>query len=59
MTSSKVGWLHVGYKGAKARDIDVIRLPNKYIYHGGRDPESSYTFTSQRSGRLTVAGIHR
>jgi integrase len=31
----------------------------EYIYHGGRDTESFYTFTSQRSERLTVAGIHR
>jgi integrase len=31
----------------------------EYIYHGGRDTESFYTFTSQRSERLTEAGIHR
>ncbi|MEO3707434.1 hypothetical protein [Trichormus azollae] len=59
----KVDWLHVGYKGAKARDINVINAAqqplNEYIYHGGRDPEISYTFTSQRSRRLTVAGINR
>jgi site-specific recombinase XerC len=60
---AKVGWLHVGYKGSKARDIDLINAARRplyeYIYHGGRDPESSYTFTSQRSERLTEAGIHR
>jgi site-specific recombinase XerC len=59
----KVDWLHVGYKGTKARDINVINAAqqplNEYIYHSGRDPESSYTFTSQRSRRLTVAGINR
>lgn len=60
---SKVSWLHVGYKGGKARDIDLINVARRplyeYIYHGGRDPESPYTFTSQRSERLTEAGIHR
>ena len=59
----KVGWLHVGYKGGKARDIDLINAARRplyeYIHHGGRDTESSYTFTSQRSERLTEAGIHR
>ena len=59
----KVGWLHVGYKGGKARDIDLINAARRplyeYIYHGGRDTESFYTFTSQRSERLTEAGIHR
>ena len=59
----KVGWLHVGYKGGKARDIDLINAARRplyeYIYHGGRDPDSPYTFTSQRSNRLTEAGIHR
>jgi site-specific recombinase XerD len=59
----KIGWLHVGYKGGKTRDIDLINAARRplyeYIYHGGRDPESLYTFTSQRSERLTEAGIHR
>ncbi|RCJ32119.1 tyrosine-type recombinase/integrase [Nostoc sp. ATCC 53789] len=59
----KVGWLHVGYKGGKARDIDLINAVRKpmyeYIHHGGRDTESDYTFTSQRNERLTEAGIHR
>lgn len=59
----KVGWLHVGYKGGKARDIDLVNAARRplyeYIHHGGRDPESPYTFTSQRSQRLTEAGIHR
>jgi site-specific recombinase XerD len=59
----KVGWLHVGYKGGKARDIDLINAVRKpmyeYIHHGGRDTDSDYTFTSQRNERLTEAGIHR
>ncbi len=58
----KVGWLHVGYKGGKARDIDLpneARRPvHEYLCHGGRDPVSPYVFTSQREERLSEAGIH-
>jgi site-specific recombinase XerD len=58
----KVGWLHVGYKGGKARDIDLANEARRplydYIRSGGRDPESPYVFTSQRGERLTEAGIH-
>lgn len=61
--SSKVGWLHVGHKAGKGRDIDLVNAARRplyeYIYHGGRDPQSAYTFTSQRSERLSEAGIHR
>jgi site-specific recombinase XerD len=60
--SPRVGWLHVGYKGGKARDIDLhneARRPlYSYLHHGGRDPESPYVFTSQRNARLSEAGIH-
>ncbi len=58
----KVGWLHVGYKGGKARDIDLLnearRPVHDYLHHGGRDPEGPYVFTSQREERLSEAGIH-
>jgi len=58
----KVGWLHVGYKGGKTRDIDLLneaRRPlHEYLHHGGRDPESPFVFTSQRAERLSEAGIH-
>jgi len=58
----KVGWLHVGYKGGKTRDIDLlneVRRPvHAYLHHGGRDPESPYLFTSQREERLSEAGMH-
>jgi site-specific recombinase XerD len=58
----KVGWIHVGYKGGKQRDLDVVNAVRKplhdYIQQGGRDPDSLYTFTSQRAERLTEAGIH-
>lgn len=58
----KVGWLRVGHKGEKLRDIDLLneaRRPlHDYLQHGRRDRESLYTFTSQRSTQLTEAGIH-
>jgi site-specific recombinase XerD len=58
----KIGWLHVGYKGGKFRDIDLLNQARRplfeYLQHGGRHPESPYIFTSQRSQQLTEAGIH-
>ncbi|SRR6266571_9226930 len=58
----KLGWLHVGHKGGKFRDIDLLNQARRplfeYLQHGGRDPESPYTFTSQRNQQLTEAGIH-
>lgn len=58
----KVGWLRVGRKGGKMRDIDLINAARQplhvYLRHGGRDPESPYVFTSQRGARLTEAGVH-
>ena len=58
----KIGWLHVGHKGEKFRDIDLLNEARRplydYLQHGGRDPESIYVFTSQRSPHLTEDGIH-
>ncbi|MBO0782398.1 MAG: tyrosine-type recombinase/integrase [Ktedonobacteraceae bacterium] len=58
----KIGWLRVGHKGEKFREIDLlneVRRPlNAYLLHGGRDRESPYVFTSQRAPQLTEAGIH-
>ncbi|HZO73754.1 MAG TPA: tyrosine-type recombinase/integrase [Ktedonobacteraceae bacterium] len=58
----KIGWLHVGHKGGKFREIDLLneaRRPlSAYLQRGGRDQESPYVFTSQRSTRLTEDGIH-
>jgi len=57
----KVGWLHVGYKGSKWRDIDLINDVRKplfdYLQTTG-DTERRYVFPSQRSERLTEEGIH-
>ena len=62
----KIGWIRVGHKGGKIRDIDLLneaRRPlHEYLRDGGRDahrdPVSPYVFTSQRSSRLTEAGVH-
>ena len=58
----KVGWVRVGHKGGKVRDIDLVneaRRPlHEYLRRGGRNPESPYAFTSQRAPRLTEAGVH-
>ena len=58
----KSGWLHVGGEGAKARDIDLSnearRLLYDYLQHRGRDEGSPFLFVSQRSPRLSDAGLH-
>jgi site-specific recombinase XerD len=58
----KIGWVHIGHKGGKFRDIDLLNQARQplfaYLQHGGRDPESPYIFTSQRNQQLTEAGIH-
>jgi site-specific recombinase XerD len=58
----KIGWVHVGYKGEKFRDIDLLNEARRplydYIQHGGREKESPYVFTSQRSLHFTEDGIH-
>lgn len=58
----KIGWLHVGHKGEKFRDIDLLNEARRplydYLRHGGRDQISPYVFTSQRHVQLTEAGIH-
>lgn len=57
----KLGWLHVGYKGGKWRDIDLINEARKPLYEylqTSRDTGRPYVFVSQRSDRLTEEGIH-
>ena len=58
----KIGWVHVGHKGEKFRDIDLLNEARRplydYIQHGGREKESPYVFTSQRSVHFTEDGIH-
>lgn len=58
----KIGWLTVGHKGNKKRDIDLVNQARRPLYdymrRGGRDAGSEFVFTSQRSARLTEAGVH-
>ncbi len=58
----KFGWMRVGHKGGKVRDIDLVnevRRPlREYIGSGERNPTSPFVFTSQRTERLKEAGIH-
>lgn len=59
----KIGWLHVGHKGEKFRDIDLLNEARRplydYLQHGRREQSSLYVFTSQRGPRLTEDGIHQ
>jgi site-specific recombinase XerD len=59
----KIGWLRVGRKGEKVREIDLLNDARRplyvYLQRGGRDRGSPYVFTSQRSARLTEDGIHQ
>src|SRR5947209_6036553 len=59
----KIGWLHVGHKGEKFRDIDLLNEARRplfeYLQHGRREQSSPYVFTSQRGPRLTEDGIHQ
>ena len=58
----KIGWIKVGYKGGKKREIDLLNEVRRPVYHyvhsAVRDEHSPYLFTSQRQERLTEAGIH-
>jgi site-specific recombinase XerD len=57
----KEGWLQVGYKGSKWRDINLLNKARKVLYEylrATRDTERTYVFISQRSKRLTEEAIH-
>ncbi|WP_373894769.1 tyrosine-type recombinase/integrase [Virgibacillus sp. CBA3643] len=58
----KVGWLHVGHKNKKGRDIDILNQVRRPIHDFLEDEKQKkdrpYVFFSQRSDRLTEAGIH-
>jgi site-specific recombinase XerD len=57
----KVGWLHIGYKGGKWRDVDLMNEARKPLYgylQATHDTQRMYVFPSQRSERLTEEGIH-
>lgn len=59
----KIGWLRVGYKGGKQREIDLVNEARRPLYEWltaeERRSGSPYVFTSQRALRLTENGLHR
>jgi site-specific recombinase XerD len=59
---AKSGWLHLGEPSSRVRDIDLAneaRRPlHTYLQKRARDETSPYAFPSQRSARLTEAGLH-
>jgi site-specific recombinase XerD len=64
-TAEDYGGGRVGYKGGKQREIDLLNQARKPLYeylqerlNDDRHKDSEFVFTSQRSGRLTEAGIH-
>ena len=57
----QVGRLHVGYKGSKGRNIDLLSNASKPLYEylqATGDTDRTYVFMSQRNVRLTEEGIH-
>lgn len=57
----KEGWLHVGTKESKGRDITLLSKarPPLYAYlQATSDTSRTYLFLSRRSARLTEEGIH-
>src|SRR5947209_12948248 len=55
------GWLHVGSKGNKWRDIDLLKQAREPLYaylQATGDTARTYVFLSQRSERLTEEAIH-
>jgi len=59
--NSRTGWLRVGHKGGKQRDIDLIneaRQPLFAYLERTADSQRPFVFVSQRADRLTEAGIH-
>ncbi len=58
--SERGGWLQVGYKGGKLRDLDLTKQARQALaeHLAQRESDSPYMFPSQRAERLTEAGIH-
>lgn len=65
----KAGWVRVGFKGGKVREIDLVNEARGAVYEyieaekkrvkvDGNAFTRTYLFTSQRQERLTEAGIH-
>jgi integrase len=59
---AKSGWLHLGEPSSKVREIDLANEARRplyaYLQKRAHDEPSPYVFTSQRSERLSEAGLH-
>lgn len=59
----KIGWMTVGFKGGKQRELDVVNEVRKplfeYMTLERRETLSPYVFLSQRHERLTESGLHQ
>jgi len=59
---AKSGWLHLGTSEVQVRDIDLMNEARRplyaYLQQRSRDERSPYVFPSQRSSRLSEAGLH-
>ena len=59
--STKAGWIAVGHKDKKTRDIDLLNQARsplyEYLHCEERNGRSPYLFTSQRSERWTEDGL--
>jgi site-specific recombinase XerD len=59
--TTRTGWLRVGHKGGKTREIDLlneVRQPLFRYLERTADPQRPFVFVSQRADRLTESGIH-
>src|SRR5699024_8770829 len=58
----KVGWLRVGFKNNKAREIDLKNQARRplfdFLVKGKRKKNSHYIFTSERTLQVTAVLIH-
>ncbi|HLZ60995.1 MAG TPA: tyrosine-type recombinase/integrase, partial [Ktedonosporobacter sp.] len=57
--TTKLGWVLVGYKQEKFREIDLLNEARKPLYdyeQTGKRAESHYVFTSQRAKRTLSEG---
>lgn len=62
----KIGWVRVGYKGGKMRDIDLVNEARRPLHQylteereKHKETLSPYVFLSQRHERLTESGLHQ
>jgi site-specific recombinase XerD len=59
----KIGWVGVGFKGGKMRELDLVNEARRplyeYLQNERRETLSPFFFLSQRHERLTESGVHQ